>query len=185
MTQRTAIVLDTSSYTTSVETERDEVLKDLRREGLDPEVVHYGHDPLQLPETQIDLLVVDYGALWQLDMGDWTRHLIRWADEHPSSLVVLWSGMTADFFVSEMGGMDELTGEFRDGATWPFNMRALHVGNTYSALRRGDPLGWRAEGFDSFAWYGDSLSFIQKWFGIEASRQEREVEASGPLTPPD
>lgn len=135
-------------------------MPDLKKYGLDPHLVHYGHDPLQIPETRIDVLVVDYGALWQVDMGDWTRGLLRWADDHPSSLVLIWSSMTADFFVDEL--RDKVIGSFGSSDSdwappWPNNLRAMHMGSKLYA-KWGD-----GDGVD---WYGASVDFVSSWFGV-------------------
>ena len=58
----------------------------------------------------IDLLVVDYGALsraYGSVAEDYTRAVRSWADDHPGSLVVLWTGHTeliySAIFAEEFG----------------------------------------------------------------------------------
>lgn len=166
MTQRVAVVIDNvGTFTQRPEDERDEILEDLRRRGLDLELVWYGNSPHDLPETQIDLLVVDYGALWQITdlMDDWTRRMVDWAENHPSTFVALWSSMTGDAWVDELkdrfeaqGGEVGVDGEW--DPPWPANVRSFHAGNKYYA-KWGDG--------DSIDWLGESYERLFKWFGVE------------------
>ena len=175
---RTAVILDAiGTGHQSPTAEMEAIIADFAGWGLDLDVVHFSHQPLDLPETQIDLLVVDYGALWPLDLGDWTRGLLHWAEEHPSALVAIWSMMTADFFITEMGGHEAFTAEGREGRTWPANVRAMHIGNKYLAARQGDPLGWQhATGTD---WYAASVEFIRSWFGLPPAAPKHQLVAPG------
>lgn len=157
---RTAIVLDPIGWSGATpDEERDQILEELRENDLEPKLVHYGHNPLDLPETQIDLLVVDYGALWQQGMGDWTRHLLRYAEDHPNSLIVVWTTMTVDLFVSELTPFNDATGWY-EKATLPPNLVALHPGNS-SPTRSG--IDWDRYG-DSVDWLDHSWNQIRSWF---------------------
>lgn len=184
MSQRVGVCVDSmGSFHETPDDERDKILKDLRDDGLDPELVFYGHDPLAIPfEQHIDALVVDYGIIAAQGGGDdWTRHLLRWADEHPGSLLLIWSSMTADGFVYELrDALEREGGRVDDGREWtppwPANVRAMHPG--------GDFLAKWGDG-DSIDWLRASTDYVRGWFGIEGSTPlERAIEAAGPLVPP-
>lgn len=184
MNVKTAIVLDNiGTWGNTPEEERDEILKELRDDGVDATLVHYGNDPLDIPETQIDCLIVDYGALWQNGMQDWTKGLLTWAEDHPGSLVLIWSSMTADMFVNELRDTtpdDNVTSDADWTPPWPANMRAMQMGNTYYAK-------WVEEGQDGVDYLIASREFMQAWFGVEkgAIPLDKEIEAAGPLVAPD
>lgn len=183
MSQRVAIVLDNlGTFHETPDEERDKILDDLRDEGLDPELVFYGHGPGQLPDTQIDLLVVDFGALWQTPTEDWTSFVIRWADDHPGSLVMLWSGMTADAVGNAMSERAYTYGEsMAKWAAWPDNVRALHSGASWD-------IDWKeADDDGGVGWYGRSLSKLQVWFGVDPAEtpKMREIREAGALVAPE
>lgn len=187
MSHRVGVCIDNmGTFGETPDEERDSILKDLTRLGLEPELVFYGHDPLAIPfERQIDLLVVDYGIIaTQGGADDWTRRLLQWADEHPGSVLLIWSSMTADGFVlelrdaleREMGKQLELDSDGEWTPPWPANVRAYHTGNRWYA-KWGD-----GDGVD---WLRSSDEYLRTWFGVtKKTALEEEVEASGPLRPP-
>jgi len=159
---RTAIILDPiGGGGETADQERDRILQDLAEEGLETKLVHYGSNPLELPTTHIELLVVDYGALWQQGMGDWTRHLLQWADDHPGSLLVVWSSMTTDLFIQELAPFNDGTGSY-EKAQLPGNLLPLHPGMT-SRYRSG--IDWDQYG-DSIDWLENSWARIRNWFDV-------------------
>lgn len=187
MSQRVGVCIDNmGTMGQTPDEERDEILQDLARLGLEPELVHYSHDPLSIPfEKQIDLLVVDYGIIAIQGHGDdWTRRLLQWADEHPGSVLLIWSSMTADGFVHELrdslerqlGKQLELDSDAEWAPPWPANVRAYHVGNKWYA-KWGD-----GDGVD---WLRSSDEYLRSWFGVtKKTALDEEVEAFGPLKPP-
>lgn len=183
MSQRLAVVIDDmGTLHETPDEELDGILKDLRDDGLEPELVHYGHDPVAIPDTQIDLLVVDYGVI-ATKTSDWTRHLLRWAEDHPGSLLLIWSSMTADGFVEELREVIERGGQsvYDDGREWtppwPANVRAVHSGNKWYA-KWGD-----GDGVD---WLRASSEYVRAWFGLtEPTPIDLAIEAAGPLRSPD
>lgn len=151
--------------------ERDEIVSELGNEGIKAVVTWYGHEP-PLPDSA-ELLVVDFGALWQSSiLDDWTRDVIRWAEDHPGSLVMLWSGMTADEFGRELSERARRAyGRSIDKwAAWPDNVRALHPGHDYN-VDWGDDAG--KDGVD---WLQDSFDKLTRWFAIEKDQPCRDVE---------
>lgn len=187
MTQRVGVCIDNmGTLGETPDQEREEILEDLGRLGLEPVLVFYGHDPMAIPfERQMDLLVVDYGIISiQGGADDWTRRLLQWADEHPGSVLLIWSSMTADGFVFELrdslerqlGGQLELDDDREWTPPWPANVRAYHTGNAWYA-KWGD-----GDGVD---WLRSSDEYLRSWFGVtKRTALEEEVEAAGPLEPP-
>lgn len=106
------------------ESEADEVAGLLRDFGVN--VLRVGHWTRirDIPaEADIELLVVDYGALWQdyNYMDDESRDLLRFAEDHPGTLIALWSSMTADGVVNVLNPFDDSVGWWEDNP-WPDNV---------------------------------------------------------------
>lgn len=186
MAQRVAILIDEFS-TDSPEAEKADILKDLTRQGLEPDLVWFGHQPPLPDTTQVDLLVVDFGALgggYLTGNGPsltqrWTDFVIHWAEDHPGTLVMLWSGMTADYIVDGLAPKDAdgYAKSMADWADWPDNVRALHSGNSWSA-------NWKLYG-SGVDWLQASHEKLRSWFNITGETAiEREVKAAGPLVTP-
>ena len=161
---RVGIMIDASgTWNQSADEERDEILSDLSREGLEPQIVWYGHEPTW-PETAVDLMIVDFGALWQ-DwnlMDDWTGRVVAWAEEHSGSLVMLWSGMTADAVGNQISKRAYSYGDAMEKWTaWPDNVRALHMGLS-------NDIDWdEGGGRDGVDWLNGSYDKLRSWFGVE------------------
>ena len=101
----------------TAEQERDSILRELREKWggdlPDATLVWSSSDPGGLAGAPaLDVLVVDYGALWQRgDLVDrYSRLVRRYADEHPNSVVLLWTEFTSHVyrgvFRSEFMGHD-------------------------------------------------------------------------------
>lgn len=185
MSQKVAVVIDNmGTWHETPDEERDQILKELAEDGLEPELVFYGNRPHDLPDTaEIDVLVIDYGALWQTDTSDWTRSLLTWADDHPSSAVLIWSSMTTDLVLGELRDRYEAATpddeqEYGSAWTppWPTNVRAMHSGSKFSA-RWGDG--------DSIDWLQGSSDWLRSWFGItRETALDKQIREAGPLVTP-
>jgi hypothetical protein len=162
MPVRTAIITD-ESWDPTDEEERATAVEQLHRHGIEPTVVYSGRDFSRIPGLNVDLLVVDFGGLaasYGSPVGDYSRSVMAWADEHPSSFVLLWSTMTSDIIASMLrdgmpdGGFDDTKGWW-DPVEWPANVRALDTGwarEAYGKVKFGD---WRRESWTrAKAWLG-------------------------------
>jgi hypothetical protein len=108
-------------------------------------------------DSAVDLLIVDYGGLgYGQAMDDETRMLLRWADEHPGTLVLVWSSVAADEIAHELtqDRYDDESGE-RVLPTWPGNVRSWHMGVAFGL--------WPRTG-DSIDWLIDSGKVVRQWF---------------------
>lgn len=101
---KVGIVNDFMAYMgLSVEEERHEIVVELRKNycgNVDAVVVWGAEIPDFESMPEVDLLVIDYGALWQSSglVEDFSRRVRRWADEHPGKLVVLWTSFTSSIY---------------------------------------------------------------------------------------
>lgn len=183
MSQKVAILIDNlGTFGETPDEEREDILRDLRKEGLDPSLVWYGNRPPVPAEIEIDLLVVDFGAITASFSGgykDWTGEVIGWAEDHPGSLVLLWSGMTADAVGYEYMDRQNYQDSMEKWAAWPDNVRSMFAGLSYQ-------MDWEKDG-DSVDWLSASYTKLQTWFDIDPTRTPavREVEEAGPLVTPD
>jgi translation initiation factor IF-2 len=68
----------------------------------DAEIVFKAGDVQGLVEAHVDLLVLDYGGIAHAGAGDiaafHVRKVIEWAQEHPSSAVVIWTYHTQNVY---------------------------------------------------------------------------------------
>lgn len=78
------------------EQEIQEIFEKLKSWGLPVELKVSGHG-MQLFKERLDILVIDYGGL-SIGAGDTAafqvREAVRWAQEHPGSVLTLWSKHT-------------------------------------------------------------------------------------------
>lgn len=159
MSISTAIILDNlGTFAKGPDKERDDILEELRKDGLDIDLRFYGHLFSQLPQEQgYDLVIVDYGALWQMNMEDQSKLVVQWAEDHPGSLVMLWSTLTVEMIVDDvLSPFDDSTGWYKK-AEFPHNLRPYHAPNT---LRN------RMQEWEEDKWiYGDK--FLKSWFGVK------------------
>lgn len=86
----------------TAEDERLQILKELRASWAgnlpEAEIVWSASDPALLGDApSLDILVVDYGALWQNPdaIEHYGRLVRRYADNHPSAIILLWTEHTA------------------------------------------------------------------------------------------
>jgi len=73
---------------------------------INAKVVHKGRDPSALRTLQVDLVILDYGGIaasgaWDVATSN-IKEVIRWAEDHPSSLVLIWTEMTQRVYKSEV-----------------------------------------------------------------------------------
>lgn len=104
---RVGIVNDFLTYSDlTVEEEREEILEELRKRynGNVDAVLAWGAERPDFEDMpEVDLLVIDYGALWQSSglVADFSRRVRAWADEHSGKLVVLWTSFTCSIYHHE------------------------------------------------------------------------------------
>lgn len=155
---KVATVLDPEgTWGATPEDERVEIMKDLTRWGLSvQDVGHWSRLRQVPPETEIDLLAIDYGALWQNGsyMDDESHDLLRFVEDHPGTLVVLWSSMTADGVINVMADFDDTVGWWKD-AEWPPNLIPLHAWVNYRKPRPASSIDWLEKSIERIrAWCG-------------------------------
>lgn len=95
MTITTAFLLDTHSATMSTDEEAQAIKQVFRLAGIsiDGPVI----TPRQLDQVDVDMVILDYGGLasqWGSDwvLQSWVEAARRWAEDHPSGLMVIFSG---------------------------------------------------------------------------------------------
>lgn len=153
----TAIILDNlGTFTESPDQERDKILEELKKIGLDIDLKLYDHLFTQIkPEDSYDLVICDFGALWQTDMSHESRYIMEWVEAHPSSLVMLWSSLTAEIIIAdELSPFNDKSGWY-DSLDFPYNLRPYYPP---SYTRNRVKSGWLKEGWV----YGDK--FLREWF---------------------
>lgn len=99
----TGIICDPVSA--NVEADQKEIELCLREFGLPINVVLRGIGMHQVGNRRLDLLIIDYGALsfGAHSTGEWQiRAACQWADNHPGSLLVLWTWFTQQLYEREL-----------------------------------------------------------------------------------
>lgn len=87
----------------SADDETQNALDQLKFSGINTELVAEGMGVHELNSRDgIDLVVFDYGGMSIMGARDTslaqTRAMYEWAENHPSSLVLIWSAYTADLY---------------------------------------------------------------------------------------
>jgi len=97
MSIRVAIVVDAQGQPGQVE----EILESLKDIGLKCDLVAQGRGLHLMKDRAIDLLILDYGgaAYGSMDMMEWQLEEARtYAEDHPSSLLVVWTDHTSHYY---------------------------------------------------------------------------------------
>ncbi len=99
MSIRTALILDPMGG----DDEADKIVEFLRDMEFDVEPVCQGMGMHEARNYvgQIDLLILDYGGMTigARDTCKWqVREALMWAEQHPSSLVLIWTWFTAELY---------------------------------------------------------------------------------------
>ncbi len=99
----TGIICDPVSN--DVEDDWKEIEERLRLFELPIDVVLRGVGMHQIKDRSLDLLVIDYGAmsLGASSTGEWqVRSACEWAENHPGSLLVIWTWFTQRLYEREL-----------------------------------------------------------------------------------
>ncbi len=103
---RTGIINDPiSSLGQTDQEERDTIARFLREEGLDIDLVCEGNGMHVVQGKHLDLLIIDYGGMsyGAGDTAEWqVRAACEWAENHPGSLLVLWTDFTIRIYEWEL-----------------------------------------------------------------------------------
>lgn len=94
------------------QTEVDLLCAVLVREGINPNFLGHESAGMPIPPTFLDdaipvpdIVVVDYGGMSIMGAHDGAlscvRYILRWADNHPSSVIIIWTRFT-QFLVDEV-----------------------------------------------------------------------------------
>ena len=90
--------------------------------GIEAKVVTTGFGMHIMDRSDAEILVIDYGGMSICGSGDvalrQVHEAIRWADEHPGGLLVIWSDFTASLYYEVKEGFKHLDNVvFRAGDT--------------------------------------------------------------------
>lgn len=93
-------------------------------ENIPHKIVEDAADPGVVDRRKADIVVVDYGGI--ASMGAWDtalfnlRYIINWAEEHPSTAVLIWSHFTAHIIATGLYNK-EINDAFSDAPANIFN----------------------------------------------------------------
>jgi len=78
----------------------------LEEMSVDAKVVLKTHDVADIDTKRVDLLILDYGGIaahgaWDIAATN-VRHVIQWAQDHPSSALLLWTDFTRKVYENEV-----------------------------------------------------------------------------------
>lgn len=106
---RLAVVVDPlGSWEMTPEEEVLHIEEILNAVGVPVELIpqtFYGGYSEEIENTKVDILVIDYGGMTfgAMDTTIWQiRSACKWAQEHPSSLLIIWSSFTAEIYEREL-----------------------------------------------------------------------------------
>ena len=102
---RTAFVFDDSGYHPSIDDEVKIVVDELALIGIFVEIAQTASNMMEVYRGRFELLVIDYGGLSTMGgshagMQVWSA--CKYAEDHPGSLVVLWSKFTERIYRGEL-----------------------------------------------------------------------------------
>lgn len=116
---RTAIIVDTHGQPDEV----DWILEQLQEAGLCCKFIVQGHMIHLIKDNPVDLVILDYGgaaAFGSVDLMEWQlEDARRYAEDHPSTLLVAWTTHTSRYYqemVREMPSLPNVLLRFED--TW-------------------------------------------------------------------
>jgi len=107
---RAGIIVDNlGSLGESPEEEADFIIRALKSIYDFPcEMVQFSTDYNDIGKKNIDLLILDFGGLTSgygtgHTIGAYQRNALKWADEHPGKLLLIWTAFTAHWIIEDIG----------------------------------------------------------------------------------
>jgi hypothetical protein len=105
MKKLTALVLmdETEAYTP--EWQLEGIVEELQNNNIEIHVKKHSWHMMDLLKEKADLLIADYGGVGIMNSASANSQLwavCSWAENHPSSLVILWSPLTRRYYEQEL-----------------------------------------------------------------------------------
>jgi hypothetical protein len=100
----TLVLMDeTGAYTPQWQLEG--IVEELQNNNIDIYVKKHSWHMMDLLKEKADMLIVDYGGVGIMNSATANSQLwavCAWAENHPSSLVILWSPLTRRYYEQEL-----------------------------------------------------------------------------------
>lgn len=116
-TLRLAVIVDPMASSISTTEEEIQTIVDQLEDatGINMKLVASGQGAQVIKGKKIDVVVIDYGGM-SFGSGDTVKaqvdYVYHWAEDNPSSLMIIWTPFTANFYQEVVDEFGELNNAF-------------------------------------------------------------------------